>query len=62
MEIQELENYKIEDLLETLELFQQNLIKDLLKEYSEEEAIDVWIHVTGTEHTATFGGSEKKII
>ena len=52
--------YKIEEWLEVLEPFQQELIQTLLVEHSEEEAIQIWISVSGPEYTTSFGGTEKK--
>ena len=49
--------YTTEELVEVLEPFQQVLILDLLSQYSEEEALQIWLTVSGPEHTATFGGS-----
>lgn len=46
----------IEEWLEVLEPFQQELIRNLLVEHSEEEAVEIWAEVAGPEYTASFGG------
>lgn len=60
MELQDLEKIKTDEWIETLDLFQQNLIKDLLKDNTEEAAIEIWINATGSEYTAMFGGTNQK--
>lgn len=42
--------------VEVLEPFQQTLILDLLSQHTEEETLQIWLSVSGPEHTATFGG------
>lgn len=51
--------YRTEELIDVLEPFQQELIKCLLLEHSEEEAMQIWINVTGPDHTTSFGGNGK---
>lgn len=46
--------------LETLAAFQQDLVKQLLQNHSEEEAIAIWIEVSGPEYTTAFGGDGGK--
>lgn len=48
-----------EEWIEVLEPFQQDLIRNLLSEHSEEEAMQLWIKVSGPEQTVAFGGSGK---
>ena len=52
--------YTTEELVEVLEPFQQILIRDLLSQHSEEEALQIWLNVSGPDHTATFGGNGLK--
>lgn len=52
--------YTTEELAEVLEPFQQSLILDLLSQHSEEEALQIWLNVSGPDHTATFGGNGLK--
>lgn len=52
--------YTTKELVEVLEPFQQSLILDLLTQHSEEEALQIWLSVSGPEHTATFGGNGLK--
>ena len=49
--------YQTEELIEVLEPFQQDLLKSILAEHTEEEALEIWMQVAGPEHTASFGGS-----
>ena len=49
--------YQTEELIEVLEPFQQDLLKSILVEHTEEEALEIWMQVAGPEHTASFGGS-----
>lgn len=51
--------FNTEELLEVLEPYQQELVRSLLVNYSEEEAMQIWVKVSGPEHTATFGGNGK---
>ena len=51
--------FNTEYWIEALEPFQQNLVRNILAEHSEEEALQLWINVSGPEHTASFGGSRK---
>ena len=39
--------FKTEELIDVLEPFQQELVKSLLLNHSEEEAMQIWINVTG---------------
>ena len=48
--------YQTEELIEVLEPFQQDLLKKILAEHTEEEALEIWMHVVGPEHTKSFGG------
>ena len=48
--------YQTEELIEVLEPFQQDLLKNILAEHTEEEALEIWMQVAGPEHTASFGG------
>ena len=50
---------RTEEWIEVLEPFQQELVRNLLLEHTEEEAMQLWINVSGPEHTASFGGSGK---
>lgn len=50
---------KTEEWIEVLEPFQQELLNELLTIYTEEDAMQIWLEVSGPEHTASFGGSEK---
>lgn len=50
---------KTEEWIEVLDPFQQALIRDLLNNNSEEEAMQLWLTVSGPEHTASFGGNGK---
>ena len=52
--------YQTEELIEVLEPFQQDLLKSILAEHTEEEALEIWMQVSGPEHTASFGGSGLK--
>lgn len=52
--------YTTEEWIEVLEPFQQTLILNLLSQHSEEEALQIWITVSGPDHTATFGGNGLK--
>lgn len=49
--------FQTEELIAVLEPFQQNLLKSILAEHTEEEALEIWIQVAGPEHTASFGGN-----
>ena len=51
--------FKTEELIDVLEPFQQELVKSLLLNHSEEEAMQIWINVTGPDHTTSFGGNGK---
>lgn len=51
--------FKTEELIDVLEPFQQELVKSLLLNHSEEEAMQIWIDVTGPDHTTSFGGNRK---
>ena len=46
--------------LEVLEPFQQDIVKTLLLTHSEEEAMNIWIEVSGPSNTASFGGNKIK--
>lgn len=46
--------------IEVLEPFQQNLVRELLINHSEEEAMQLWVEVSGPEYTASFGGNGKR--
>ena len=50
---------KTEEWIEVLEPFQQEIIKELLLNNSEETAMELWLTVSGPEHTSSFGGSGK---
>lgn len=50
---------KTEEWIEVLEPFQQDLIKKLLEKHSEEKAMELWLTVSGPEHTSSFGGEGK---
>lgn len=52
--------YSTIEWVEVLEPFQQSLILDLLSQHSEEEALQIWLNISGPEHTATFGGNGLK--
>ena len=51
--------YSTEEWIEVLEPFQQELIKSLLTGHTEEETMQLWVEVSGPEHTASFGGTGK---
>ena len=51
--------YSTEEWIEVLEPFQQELIKSLLTDHTEEETMQLWVEVSGPEHTASFGGTGK---
>ena len=51
--------FKTEELIDVLEPFQQELVKSLLLNHTEEEAMQIWINVTGPDHTTSFGGNGK---
>ena len=46
------------ELIEVLPPYQQELLKDILMEHTETEAIDLWIKATGPELTTSFGGTK----
>ena len=48
-----------EEWIEVLEPFQKELVRNLLLEHTEEEAMQIWIEVSGPEHTTSFGGDDK---
>lgn len=48
---------KTEEWIEVLEPFQQDLLKSILAEHTEEETLQIWLQVSGPEHTKTFGGN-----
>lgn len=50
----------IDEWIEVLEPFQQELIRNLLEEHSEEEAVEIWADVAGPHFTASFGGQGTK--
>ncbi|MCI6432218.1 MAG: hypothetical protein MSA72_15425 [Lachnospiraceae bacterium] len=50
---------KTEEWIEVLEPFQQEIIKELLANNSEETAKELWLTASGPEHTSSFGGTEK---
>lgn len=50
--------YNTEEWIEVLEPYQQQILRDLLKEHTEEEAMQIWMEVSGPEHTTTFGGND----
>ena len=51
---------KTEEWIEVLEPFQQSLLNSLLREHTEEEALQIWFQVSGPEYTKTFGGNRIK--
>ena len=51
--------FSTEEWIEVLEPFQQELVRNLLATHTEEEAMELWIKVSGPEHTASFGGTGK---
>ena len=51
--------FSTEEWIEVLEPFQQNLMRNLLATHTEQEAMELWIKVSGPEHTASFGGTGK---
>ena len=50
---------RTEEWIEVLEPFQQEIIKELLLNNSEETAMELWLTVSGPEHTSSFGGTGK---
>ena len=44
---------KTEEWIEVLEPFQQEIIKELLLNNSEETAMELWLTVSGPEHTSS---------
>ena len=48
---------KTEEWVEVLEPFQQNLLNSILAEHTEDEALQIWLQVSGPEHTKAFGGN-----
>ena len=51
--------FSTEEWIEVLEPFQQDLVRNLLATHTEEEVMELWIKVSGPEHTASFGGTGK---
>ena len=51
--------FSTEEWIEVLEPFQQELVRNLLATHTEEEAMELWIKVSGPEQTASFGGTGK---
>lgn len=47
---------KTEEWIEVLEPFQQDLLNSILAEHTEDEALEIWLQVSGPDHTKTFGG------
>lgn len=59
MDLQDLEKITKDEWIDTLDIFQQDLVRTLLEKNNEEEAIDMWVRVTGSESTSMFGGVGK---
>ena len=57
-----MENLPIHDLKEwmsVLEPYQRELLEQILKNHTEEEALDIWLTAVGPDNTASFGGNGK---
>lgn len=55
----ELDKYKTNDLIDILDNYQKEIILELLQTKNEEEILDIWINVSGTDFTSKFGGNQK---
>lgn len=52
--------YSNEELFENLQEYQKEIITELLKNNSEDEAIDLWINAYGPINNVNFGGVQEK--
>lgn len=56
----ELPRYSDQELLETLQEYQKEIIQELLLNNSEDEVIDLWINANGPINNVNFGGIQEK--
>lgn len=52
--------YDLKEWMSVLDLFQQDLLSEILVNHTEEEVIDIWLDAVGPDNTATFGGNGKE--
>ena len=51
---------KIHEWIEVLDVYQQELLKELLKEHQEEEVLEIWLSASTPNAMTPFGGGENK--
>lgn len=51
---------KTDEWIEVLDVYQQELLNELLKEHSEEEVLEIWIEASTPNAMTPFGGGENK--
>lgn len=56
----ELPKYSNQELLESLQGYQKEIIQELLLNNSEDEAIELWINANGPINNVNFGGTQEK--
>ena len=56
----ELPRYSDQELLESLQEYQKEIIQELLLNNSEDEAIELWINANGPINNVNFGGVQEK--
>lgn len=56
----ELPKYTDEELFESLREYQKEIIKQLLKDNSEDKAIELWIDANGPINNVNFGGTQER--
>ena len=56
----EIENLSLDQWYDCLKPYQVDIIKQLVSNYGEEKAAEIWITARGPIQTATFGGSQNQ--
>ena len=56
----ELPKYSNQELLESLQEYQKEIIQELLVNNNEDEAIELWINANGPINNVNFGGTQEK--
>lgn len=51
--------YDLKEWMSVLDSFQQELLNQILKDHTEEEALDIWLNAVGPDNIASFGGNGK---
>lgn len=51
---------KTDEWIEVLDVYQQELLNELLKEHNEEEVLEIWIEASTPKGMTPFGGVENK--